>query len=62
VVDRIWLDVTYVEKDLGEVEDARGDPSAEYWYAATRALAEAQADLKAMGVVVAAAQVPDGGV
>ncbi|KJF19410.1 hypothetical protein SZ00_06337 (plasmid) [Rhodococcus sp. AD45] len=62
MIDRIWLDVPYLEKDLGKVEDARWDPFAEYWYAATRALAEAQADLKAMGVVVAAAQVPDGGV
>ncbi|MFJ7621382.1 MAG: hypothetical protein ACI9JD_000917 [Rhodococcus sp. (in: high G+C Gram-positive bacteria)] len=62
MVDRKRLDAPYVEKDLGKAEDARWDPFAEHWYAATRALAGAQADRRAPRVVVAAAQVPDGGV
>ncbi|MBQ7803053.1 hypothetical protein [Rhodococcus sp. (in: high G+C Gram-positive bacteria)] len=62
MVDRIWLDAPNVEKVLGKVVDARWDPFAEHWDAATRALAEAQADLRALRVVVPAAQVLDGGV
>ena len=33
MVDRIWLDVPYVEKDLAKAEGARWDPSAKRWYA-----------------------------
>ncbi|MDJ0105146.1 hypothetical protein QM646_01905 [Rhodococcus erythropolis] len=61
MVDRIRLDAPNVEKTPCRVENARWDPFAEHWYATTRTLAGAQAELKALRVVVAAAQVPDGG-